>query len=557
MDTPTTIPSTVARPFAPWAGSPRAVLWLILGVTLVRLVYLAYFCGYTLIEDEAHYWEWSRRLALSYYSKGPGVAWTIAACTSLFGDSAFAVRLAAPLASAIGAWFTARLAANVAGDPRAGYVAACAWFLAPMFQVMGLIMTIDGPYSACWAVAAWAAHRALARGKADAWVVLGVALGLGTLYKYTMLLFVPALAVLWFTTPRTQGRRWPAVLLGVLAFAACLLPILLWNHAQGWPTVRHLLGHLGLRGGDVKPTQGVSGWTYSPLWTLSYIGTQIGMAGPVIVLALAAAWRSIRERATTPQRWREERFLVVPMLMMFGFYLVVSFVAAPEGNWAMAGHITAFALAAGHVVRGMDAWTARLAAWRALPAPRPRSGFFVRRPESPVQVLWYVTVASGLLVALALPSLPALKRLPVIGPLIPLHRFSGADRMAAHVARLMDDLRHRGEGEPMVLALHYGRASQMAFYLPGRPVVYGVGTLMGGRQTQYDYWPDTSLAHPGLLGRNAVALGGTREAWERLFARVELVGTLDADGKKDRPAFLGFGFRGYPPPRANDGAGTP
>jgi hypothetical protein len=73
----------------------RRTLLLVLGVTLARVLYLVFLCPYTLIEDEAHYWEWSRRLEWSYYTKGPGVAWSIAAATRLLGDHEFAVRLPA------------------------------------------------------------------------------------------------------------------------------------------------------------------------------------------------------------------------------------------------------------------------------------------------------------------------------------------------------------------------------------------------------------------------------------------------------------------------------
>ena len=51
---------------------------LVVLVAAARLVYLKWLCPYNLVEDEAFYWEWSRRLEWSYYSKGPGVAWSIA-----------------------------------------------------------------------------------------------------------------------------------------------------------------------------------------------------------------------------------------------------------------------------------------------------------------------------------------------------------------------------------------------------------------------------------------------------------------------------------------------
>src|SRR5947208_1514972 len=50
-------------------------LLLIVGGALARLTYLAWYSPLDLSPDEAHYWDWSRRLDWSYYGKGPLVAW--------------------------------------------------------------------------------------------------------------------------------------------------------------------------------------------------------------------------------------------------------------------------------------------------------------------------------------------------------------------------------------------------------------------------------------------------------------------------------------------------
>src|ERR1043165_3512208 len=42
--------------------------------------------------DEAQYWDWSRNLDLSYYSKGPLIAYIIRASCKIFGDTMPAVR---------------------------------------------------------------------------------------------------------------------------------------------------------------------------------------------------------------------------------------------------------------------------------------------------------------------------------------------------------------------------------------------------------------------------------------------------------------------------------
>src|SRR5437588_209567 len=58
---------------------------LIALAAVVRLAYLTFDCPLDLAPDEAHYWDWSRQLDWSYYSKGPLVAWLIRASCELFG----------------------------------------------------------------------------------------------------------------------------------------------------------------------------------------------------------------------------------------------------------------------------------------------------------------------------------------------------------------------------------------------------------------------------------------------------------------------------------------
>src|SRR5437660_10862277 len=91
-----------------WSYRLAAAL-LILGAALLRLLYLACDCPLDLAPDEAHYWDWSRHLDWSYYSKGPLVALLIrAACAlagpwsrSLMGSEMLAVRLPAVLCGSL------------------------------------------------------------------------------------------------------------------------------------------------------------------------------------------------------------------------------------------------------------------------------------------------------------------------------------------------------------------------------------------------------------------------------------------------------------------------
>lgn len=515
---------------------------LVLIVTLIRLVYLYFLCPYELVEDEAHYWEWSRRLGLSYYSKGPGVAWAIAAATHLLGVSEFAVRTPSVLSAAVASLGLAGLASDVYRSRRAGLYAAALYNLVPVFQFTSLLMTIDSPYIAAWALAARAGWRAVALRdlRWRWWLLLGVSLGVGFLFKYTILLLVPglllgALATRMDRPPRfgspQQGLRWLAC---AVVFLAVISPVILWNIQNGWPTFRHLLGHLGLQGGDMAPPPPSSeGAGYDPRWTLELIAIQVVFLGAATAQIIGAlAWAHVLPK-TDPRRGGSA-YLILCSIPIFLFYLGVTFIARAEGNWPIAGFVTLLALAGG--------WTAALRtsmsnASRTSPAA---SGNFAASA-------WRAGLWAGVIVGVLMLRVDLLARLPLIGPYVPIGRLIGARDQASHVQELRGALASRTSREPFIMVQHYGQASRLAFYLPGRPTVLCASSVTGGRKTQYDYWPDTSLSREDLAGRPGVLVGGELSQWEAAFADVESIGQLRGESKKNRQSFLGFEYKGFKP----------
>ena len=97
-------------------STTRAVWIFILVLTAIRLAFLG---ATQLSPDEAYYWMWSQRPALSYFSKGPGVAFVIRSSTAIFGDNEFGVRFWSPLLPLARAcllyYFAQRLFSSLAG----------------------------------------------------------------------------------------------------------------------------------------------------------------------------------------------------------------------------------------------------------------------------------------------------------------------------------------------------------------------------------------------------------------------------------------------------------
>lgn len=554
MADPSPPPNPVAPQWLSFARSWRAAIILILAATALRLAYLA-ISPYALAEDEAHYWEWSRHLDWSYYSKGPGIAWTIAAGTALWGDSEFGVRCLIPLFAALSALAAAAGAYALKRDPRHAFLAAALVLLTPAFQIMALLATIDGPYVACWSVATLCAFLAIRRDKPHAWLGVGAAIAVGFLYKYTVLLIVPGIALAWwrFGFERSRERRSSAFLrsliVGVLLALTGLIPVIIWNAQNDWVTVRHLLGHLHAGGGDVPHFEGErprSGNSF--IWILSYIGTQFVVGFPILLFAIMAFIHTRRMSAAERSDTLTFIAFAAPLLT---FYLLISLFTAGEGNWAVAAYISLVPVAAVMVDVGMSDWLARRRAWRSLPHPRPRVGLLRRGPESPVQVTWHWALGVGIAVGIIFLRWDLLAHLPWVGKYVPTQRLRAGPEWAEAVQSHVDELKREG-ADPFIIASHYGRASLLSFYLPGRPLVYCASPLLPpapefnrwpGRKSQYDYWPEADLANPALLGRDAVLIGAVKPQWEDAFDAVEERGNLP--GRKGQPLFIGRGFTGF------------
>jgi hypothetical protein len=319
-----------------------------------------------------------------------------------------------------------------------------------------------------------------------------------------------------------------------------MLPVIVWNINNDGATIKHLLGHLGFAEGNQQAALTKKSWAYNPLWTLTLIGTQLAMIGPVLVLGLMRGWQAFSRRRTPTAHdtaWLGESFLLACSLPVLVFYLIVSCITEPEGNWPIASGVTLTVLAAMRVE----------AATRVLRARRNWTRF-----------VWRTGIILALLLCVASLRLDLLANLPGLR-WIPAGRFTNAHLMGQDVDRLVRVLAQRTGQQPFIIANHYGRASHLWYYTPGHPPVYCSSSLMpGGRTTPWDFWPALSLHDPALLGRPAVVTGLSAFHWKQVFDRVERVGLLAGDhklnkrGKPSRPAYLAYGFKGFPPAGVRD-----
>src|SRR3990172_1278233 len=134
--------------------------FLVLGATLFRLWYI-YTGPLALAPDEAHYWEWSRRLDLSYYSKGPMVAYLIFLFTRLGGATELWVRFPAVLLSSGAVVILYLTAWRLFSSHKVSFLASLTALSIPLFTAGSILMTIDAPFLFFWVLACYMAVRAV------------------------------------------------------------------------------------------------------------------------------------------------------------------------------------------------------------------------------------------------------------------------------------------------------------------------------------------------------------------------------------------------------------
>jgi hypothetical protein len=238
-----------------------------------------------------------------------------------------------------------------------------------------------------------------------------------------------------------------------------------------------------------------------------------------------------------------------------GFYLALSLVKPVLGNWPFPCFVTLVVLVGELAADELSRYRDRLEAWRA-----GDGGPGAARPRTLFRSCWDVTVGYGLVAWLILSFPTLIAALPVVGHSVRkgvLPRITGHRAAAAAVQAAREQARAQTGREPFVVARYYMTAALYAFYLPDHPTVFNAGAQLGKRHTAYDYWPDTDLGAPALIGRDALLDGVGAYPWEAVlrFGPAEAIGggrfTLAHDYAGVRPVSERVG-RAAAKPKADD-----
>ena len=334
--------------------------WWVAAATVARLLVVARL---PLGNGEAYYYSWSRFLDWSYYDHPPLVAWMVRAHHRVRRGAlarAAAVHLGPVLASGAFGLLFHRLAERLV-RPRAALLALVVVTALPVFLASSFIVNPEAPLAPLWVACLLAILAMRDHDEPYRPLVAGLLLGFAFLAKYTAILLVPASLVYVACSPAM--RRWlrrPSFYAGGLTALFIALPVIAWNMARGWPSIRL---HFVERAGVSVPVAGEN--TVNQLVAISsssgsgflqgvarvVVGQLMSyspLLAPLLVLGLARALRRVR----TDDRDLFVSAFTWPVLLPLLAAMVV--LKDAEQHWTMVAFIPA-AIAAGRAVD--EGWT--------------------------------------------------------------------------------------------------------------------------------------------------------------------------------------------------------
>ncbi len=466
-------PPTSQQPRAPGATAVDGS-WRVRA--LFVLLVLVWLCGsfawvlttrHGLNHDTAKYWEWSRHLALGYYTKPPLIAYIIAGVTALTGAQDHALKGVALLihAGTLAVFFV--FVRRITHSERAALLAVVFSMCMPESWLAPTLLLTDRPLAFFWVLAMYLFHRALA-GERAMWAAAGAALGLAMLSKYTAALLVLAFFLYLLLRRRSVLRTaGPWLMLGC---ALCFLSgVAYWNWRHGWPSLLHTAGL------NVPMAPGLAGrFTY----LFRYLAEQ-ALLIPGLPMGAALAW-ALWGLAHRARRNADACYLMCCFAPLFLFYAGVALTRPVYANWAS------------------PAYWALITVFAWLWAARPRPAF----------------ANAALALALALGCAQGVAYRMAYSPFT-----VGGRELGGMVSRGMEAL----DGAPVVLCEMDDLAAWSAFYGADHPRAYLLD--FGDRErNQYDLWGGWEQA----VGREALlVVHGGPEQLHRRIGQLVAAGLVD------------------------------
>ena len=233
----------------PVAAGPLvfAVLTLLLHVISNLVFRYGYF------RDEFYYLACGDHLAFGYVDHPPLIAVIARVTRTLLGDSIVAIRLPSAFAGAGLVLLTGLMARELGGRRFAQALACLCAVIAPVYLIGGNMLSTIPFDQFWWTLCAFFAVRLILTEDPRYWLAIGATVGIGIETKHNMVFLACGIVagVLLTSNRRFLRSRW--LWIGAAIAVGLALPNILWEVANGWPTLEFVRNAAGTKNAHVSP----------------------------------------------------------------------------------------------------------------------------------------------------------------------------------------------------------------------------------------------------------------------------------------------------------------
>ncbi|MFI5092557.1 MAG: glycosyltransferase family 39 protein [Candidatus Acidiferrales bacterium] len=464
---------------------------IVVAIALGKFLLHCYFNNqYGYFRDEFDYMACGNHLAWGYVDQPPLVPFLTRICRFLLGDSLRSIRFIPALASSALVVLTAMIAREFGGRWFALVLSAITILIAPIYLSDGSLLSTNCLEPILWMGCAYFAILAIKRNDPRYWLWFGVVAGIGLEEKYSIAVFGFGMVIGLLLTEqrRVFANKW--IWLGGVAAFLILLPNLIWNVQNHWPFVE-LMHNIKADGRDVQ------------LSAMQYFVQEILLihpfTAPIWITGLCALLFSSRLKPYRSLGWCYlAAFTVFVVLKGKNYYL------APIYPMLLAaGAVT---LESG-IEKLRQAWLKPIAITILLAGGAWLAPMIV--PVFPVER--FIEYMNNL--PFKIPRSEHSHERAVL-PQYYADQF-GWQEIVAETAKAYEQIRPTDRPGCGIFAQDYGQAGAIDFFGPR----YGLPPALSGHQSYWLWGPR------GYSGNCLIVLDDTREKLEKLFDRVDFVGT--------------------------------
>ncbi len=315
-----------------WNGiKENRLVWFCIGfIILLRILFTAIM---GLMPQDVYYLIYSQNLELSYFDHPPAIAYMLKLFTSIFGETAFAIKFASLVVTSctiISFYYLCKHFTNKETLNKA-FLLLISTF---MVTILSIISTPDVPLMLFWTLSLSALYQAVFLGKKSYWLIAGLLMGLAFDSKYTGI-FLPVGLTLFLVLSANYRKYLFSIWywLAAFIFLVTISPVVIWNAQNNFASFRFQ---------STNHTSLTHGLTLNIKYFFGVIGHQSAILIPILFFGLLYfLFKSIKKnrfriKAIPPTT----SFLLCFFLPLLFIFFSISFFFWVKLNWLMPVYIT-------------------------------------------------------------------------------------------------------------------------------------------------------------------------------------------------------------------------